>query len=183
MVPGRVLDVGAGEGGDAIWLARQGWSVTAMDVSSRALDRVQGAAVTAGVAVTCLHADANDVAPFGGEQFDLVSAQYASIPRTPDDRAVHHLLGAVAPGGTLLMVSHDLAPMRHPIDPSVASRMFDPDAYVRVDDVVRVVGGLPDWEVGHHATRPRPPGAASGHHVDDVVLRVRRVIGPETASG
>lgn len=172
--PGRVLDVGAGEGGDAVWLAEQGWAVTANDVSSRALARVAAAAEERGLRVECRHADANDVDPFETSAFDLVSAQYASIPRTPDDRAVRHLLAAVAPGGTLLVVGHDLEPMRHPIDTAAQSRMFDPDAFVRVDDVARVLATEPGWEIERNERRPRPPGAASGHHVDDVVLRARR---------
>jgi hypothetical protein len=122
----------------------------------------------------CLHVDANAQGAFDAGTFDLVSAQYASIPRTPDDRGVRNVLGAVAPGGRLLVVSHDLEPMRAPIDPSIGSRPFDPDAYVRVDDFVETIAGSPDWEIEVHERRPRPPGAASSHHVDDVVLRARR---------
>lgn len=64
--------------------------------------------------------------------------------------------------------------MRTPIDTRVESRAFDPDAYVRVDDVAAALAGSPDWDVEVHETRPRPAGAASSHHVDDVVLRARR---------
>lgn len=174
LAPGRALDVGAGEGGDAVWLAEQGWRVTASDISSRALHRVAAEAARRGLDVECLRADANATDPFGGATFDLVSAQYASIPRTPDDRAVHNLLDAVAPGGTLLVVSHDLAPMRAPADPATGSRPFDPDAYVRVEDVAAALARRPGWEVEVHQTRPRPPGAASSQHVEDVVLRARR---------
>ena len=110
--PGRALDVGAGEGGDALWLAEQGWIVTATDISRRALDRVDAEAERRGVHVECHHADANALDAFEAEAFDLVSAQYASIPRTPDGRGVRNLLNAVAPDGTLLVVSHDLEPMR-----------------------------------------------------------------------
>ena len=110
--------------------------------------------------------------------FDLVSAQYASIPRTPDGRGVRNLLDAVAPGGTLLVVSHDLEPMRAPIDTHGHSRPFDPDAYVRVDDFAAALADSPEWEIEVHEKRPRPPGAASAsHHVDDVVLRARRRAG------
>jgi hypothetical protein len=88
------------------------------------------------------------------------------------------MLDAVAPGGTLLVVSHALESMRAPIDTSTHSRAFDPDAYVRVDDVVAAIADSPAWDIEAHETRPRPPGAASAsHHVDDVVLRARRRAG------
>jgi SAM-dependent methyltransferase len=174
LIPGRALDVGAGEGGDAVWLAEHGWKVTASDISSRALDRVDAEARRRGLRVDCEHADANALGVFQRGGYDLVSAQYASIPRTPDHRGVRNVLDAVAPGGTLLVVGHDLEPMRTPIDTSTDSRGFDPDAYVRVDDFAEVVADSPAWDIEVHEKRPRPPGAASGHHVDDVVLRARR---------
>jgi thioredoxin reductase/SAM-dependent methyltransferase len=174
LAPGRALDVGAGEGGDAIWLAERGWRVTANDISGPALDRVAAEAERRGLAVERLHADANSLDPFATEAFDLVSAQYASIPRTPDGRGVRNLMSAVAPGGTLIVVSHDLEPMRAPIDTRVASRAFDPDAYVRVDDVAAALADAPGWTIEVHERRPRPPGAVSSHHVDDVVLRALR---------
>lgn len=173
--PGEVLDVGAGEGGDAIWFAEQGWAVTANDVSSRALARVAAEAERRGHQVAILHVDANAWQPFAGRQFDLVSAQYASIPRTPDRRGVDNLLGAVRPGGTLLVVSHDIEPMRRPIDTTTHSRPFDAEAFVRVADFVEALEGSPDWLIEVHEHRPRPAGATSSHHVDDVVLRARRL--------
>lgn len=175
MVPGRALDVGAGEGGDALWLAERGWRVTASDVSTRALDHLAAEAGRRGLTVDALAVDANAPDAFGAGRFDLVCASYASIPRTADDRAAANLLAAVAPGGTLLVVGHDLAPMRAPIDPRVASRAFDADAFVRVDDVAAALLAAPGWEIEVHETRPRPHGAASSHHVDDVVLRARRL--------
>lgn len=175
--PGRALDVGAGEGGDALWLAEQGWTVTASDISRRALERIETEAGRRGLAVECRHDDANGPGGYGAAAFDLVSAHYASIPRTPDGRAVRNLLDAVAPGGTLLVVGHDLEPMRRPVDTRTESRPFDPDAYVRVDDFAAALTGSADWEIEVHAKRARPPGAASSHHVDDVVLRARRRAG------
>ena len=170
---GRALDVGAGEGGDALWLAEQGWNVTANDISQRALDRVAAEADTRGLVVDCLRADANGRDPFPPAVFDLVSAQYASIPRTPDDRAVHNLLDAVAPGGTLLVVSHDLDQMRAVIDDPTHQRPFDPDAYVRVDDFVRGLADEPDvWDIEVHGSRERR--SAAEHRIDDIVLRARR---------
>ena len=175
LAPGRALDVGAGEGGDALWLAEQGWSVTASDISQRALDRVNAEAGRRGLRVECHHADANALDAFETAAFDLVSAQYASIPRTPDGRGVQNLLNAVAPGGTLLIVSHDLEPMRAPAGTLAHSRPFDPDAYERVDDFAAALVGSPAWDIELHEKRLRPAGAASAsHHAHDVVLRARR---------
>jgi SAM-dependent methyltransferase len=148
--------------------------VTASDISQRALDRVDAGAKRHGLPVECHHADANALDAFEGGAFDLVSAQYASIPRTPDRRAVHNLLHAVAPGGTLLVVSHDLEPMRAPIDTWTHSRPFDPDAYVTLDDFAAVLADSSTWDIEVREKRRRPPGAASAsHHIDDVVLRAR----------
>lgn len=174
LAPGRALDVGAGEGGDALWLAEQGWTVTASDISARALARVRAEADRRGLRVECLHADANALDAFPSTAFALVSAQYASIPRTPDERSVKNVLNAVAPGGTLLVVSHDLEPMRAPIDTLTRSQAFDPDAYVRVGDFADALAGSPDWDIELLEKRPRPAGAATTHHVADILLRARR---------
>jgi thioredoxin reductase/SAM-dependent methyltransferase len=173
--PGRALDVGAGEGGDAIWLAERGWTVTASDVSQRGLDRVTAAATQRGLEVECLLADANGLDPYEPGAFDLVSAQYASIPRTPDDRAVRNLLGAVAPGGTLLVVSHDLSHLHAAVADHGHAPAYDPDAYVRVEDFAAAVAQADGWAVEVHETRTRPPGSATADiHVEDIVLRARR---------
>ncbi|MDE3207159.1 MAG: NAD(P)/FAD-dependent oxidoreductase [Acidobacteriota bacterium] len=176
--PGRALDVGAGEGGDALWLAEQGWRVTASDISERGLDRVRAEAARRGLAVECLRADANGSEPFEAGAYDLVSAHYASIPRTPDARGVHNLIGAVAPGGVLLIVTHDPEAMSAPADTHSHTMPFDRDAYVRTDDFAEAVSGAGGWEIEHHERRPRPHGAVSTHHVHDVVFRARRQATP-----
>ena len=179
LVPGRALDVGAGEGGDALWLAEQGWRVTASDISQRALARVAAEAARRGLQVECHHADANALDVFELGAFDLVSAQYAAIPRTPDRRAVHNLLNAVAAGGTLIVVSHALEPMPSAIDTPGHHRPFDADAYERIDDFVAVLADSSTFDIEVHEKRSRPAAAASAspHHVDDMVLRARRRTG------
>ncbi|MFT4108505.1 FAD-dependent oxidoreductase [Propionicimonas sp.] len=173
--PGRALDVGTGEGADALWLAERGWSVTATDISGNALARVRTAASERGLDITLLRVDANDPDPYGGEVFDLVSLQYGSFTRTPDQRGLRSLLAAVAPGGTLLVVHHDLSPSREPVDVATQTRMFDPQAYVGVDEIAAALAARPGtWQIECHQTRPRPVGAVSTHHIDDVVLRARR---------
>lgn len=173
--PGRALDVGAGEGADALWLAEHGWKVTATDISGNALARVRAEAERRGLVIDLVRSDANDPAPFGTETFDLVSLQYGSFKRTPDQRGLRSLLDAVAPGGTLLVVHHDLTPMREPVDVATRTRMYDPEAFVGIDEIAAALTvDLDTWHVETHETRPRPPGAASTHHVDDVVLRATR---------
>lgn len=180
LTPGRALDVGAGEGADALWLAEHGWAVTATDISANALARIRAEAERRGLDVDLVHGDVNDPDPFGNQTFDLVSLQYGSFARTPDQRGLRSLLDAVAPGGTLLVVHHDLSPLHEPVDVATQTRMYDPEAFVGVDDVADALISDPrDWFIEVHETRPRPPGAASTHHVADVVLRATR---PESDS-
>jgi len=178
MPPGRALDVGAGEGGDALWLAEQGWQITASDVSQRALDRIGAEARRRDLAVKCHHADANTLDAFETGAFDLVTAQYASIPRTPDGSGVRNIVDAVASGGTLLIVGHDLDAMHAQVEAQDHVMPFDPDAYLQVVDFTRALADSPDWDVEVNEKRSRPPGSASAsHHVEDVVLRARRRAG------
>ncbi|MFB7592242.1 class I SAM-dependent methyltransferase [Streptomyces sp. NPDC056169] len=169
LTPGRVLDVGCGEGADAVWLARGGWDVTALEVSGVALERAAGHARDAGVAVRWVHATLTE-AELPPASFDLVSAQYPALLRTPDAAAERALLAAVAPGGVLLLVHH--AGMdTHQADESG----FDPADYVWPSMVLGLLDD--DWAVEADEQRPRvaPEGGAGAHHTDDVVLRARRL--------
>lgn len=177
LTPGAALDVGCGEGGDAVWLAQQGWKVTALDISRVALDRTGRAAADAGVAVELAEGDvAVDPPEPGG--YDLVSVHYPALRHAPGDPAIHALIDAVAPGGTLLVVGHDLAAASG--DGTHGHEGKDPADYVQPPDVVRLLG--PDWTVDVDESRPRvlPPGSAT-RDVPDRVLRARRGIRPRTS--
>lgn len=169
LTPGRVLDVGCGEGADAVWLARAGWDVTAIEVSGVALERAAGHARDAGVTVRWVHAELAEAA-LPSASFDLVSAQYPALLRTPDAGAERALLAAVAPGGVLLLVHHAGMETQQAHDSD-----FDPADYVWPS----MVGALldDDWEVEVDEQRPRvaPEGGAGAHHADDLVLRARRL--------
>lgn len=166
--PGRALDVGCGEGADVVWLAQQGWDVTGLDVSQVALDRAAMHARQAGASVRWVHADLVQ-AQLPAGAFDLVSAQYPALLRTPGDDAERALLAAVAPGGTLLVVHHA------DIDPEEAkARGFDPADYVGPADVAALLDD--GWRVEVDEKRSRDiTGGAGAHHTHDLVLRARRL--------
>ncbi|MFF7154213.1 methyltransferase domain-containing protein [Streptomyces sp. NPDC008139] len=105
--PGRALDLGCGEGGDAIWLAGQGWRVTATDISGVALDRAARHAEEAGVGdrINWQRHDLGVSFPEGA--FDLVSAQFLhTLGEMPREEILRAAAAAVAPGGVLLVVGH-----------------------------------------------------------------------------
>ena len=165
--PGRALDVGCGEGADAIWLARRGWQVTGVDVSEVALERAAARARDEGVTVEWVHADVAMSPPSPGGH-DLVSVQYPALKHSPGDEAIRALLGAVAPGGTLLVVGHA------DVDPDHArARGFEITDYVQPPDVrARLDEG---WEVEVDERRPRVDPAPEGSpHTHDTVLRAKR---------
>jgi len=109
LTPGTALDLGCAEGGDAIWLAGRGWTVTGADVSATALDRARAHAAEAGVQVDVQRHDLTRSLPDG--VFDLVSACFLQSPiEFPRARVLQAAARAVAPGGLLLVVEHGSPP-------------------------------------------------------------------------
>ena len=105
--PGRALDLACGEGRNAVWLAQHGWHVTAVDFSLVGLDKARRLADARGVAVDWVLADLLDYQPEEGA-YQLVLVAYLQI--RPDERAAVLLKActALAPGGEVLVVGHDL---------------------------------------------------------------------------
>ena len=167
--PGRALDVGCGEGADALWLAAAGWTVTALDVSRVALERAARQAELAGnVLVRWLQSGLVEAALPSGT-FDLVSAQYPALLRTPGNDAERALLDAVAPGGVLLVVHHPT-----PTAEEAAAHGFDAALYVSPAQVAALLNE--NWQIEVDETRPRHVATGAGaHHTQDVVLRARRL--------
>ena len=103
--PGRALDLGCGQGGDAIWLARQGWDVTGVDVSATALGVAERDAGAAGVEVRWERRDLAESLPAG--PFDLVTTAFLHSPvELPRATILRAAADRVAPGGTLLVIGH-----------------------------------------------------------------------------
>ena len=172
LAPGTALDVGSGEGGDVIWLAARGWRVTAIDVSRVALDRVTARAGAEGVAdrvttrVVDLFAD-----PLPGG-FDLVTAHFMQLPGADRPRLYRAIAGAVAPGGTLLIVGHDPEGM-----PPEAEHHHPPDMFATAEELIVELGdALTGWTIEVAERRGRDAVQPDGRprFLYDAVLRARR---------
>ena len=125
LAPGTAVDLAAGEGRNAIWLASRGWSATAVDFSQVALDKGAQLVDEAGVelegTVAWVCADATTWQP--AEPVDLVVVAYLQLPPEDRRRAVRGAVTMLRPGGTLLLVAHDTTNLTEgtggPQDPSV----------------------------------------------------------------
>lgn len=106
--PGRVIDLAAGEGRNAIWFAELGWDATAVDYSSVAIDKARQIAERRGVAITTAVADLADYEPTPSG-YDLVVIAYLQLVDTELAPILRRAAEAVAPGGKLVLVSHDLS--------------------------------------------------------------------------
>jgi SAM-dependent methyltransferase len=107
LAPGRALDLACGEGRNAIWLAARGWEVTGVDFSGVALRKAREAAGAAGVRLRLIEADLADYEP-APESADLVTLLYLQVPEPLRTLVLRRAAAALAPGGMLLLVAHDL---------------------------------------------------------------------------
>ena len=102
---GRALDLACGEGRNAIWLAKLGWTVTAVDYSEVALERARHLAADQHVDVEWIEADVTSFAP-PRSAFDLVLIAYLQVPEPARLAVLAHAAAALRPGGTLFLIGH-----------------------------------------------------------------------------
>lgn len=151
--PGRALDLGTGEGRNAIWLAERGFAVTAVDFAEVGLAKAAHLAAERGVSVDWVAADVTTYTPSGW--FDLVLIAYLHLP--PDERraVLARARQAVAPGGTFIYIGHDVSNIEHgqggPQNPQVLCTPAD------------IVAALPGFRIIKAEVARRPVAADPGH--------------------
>lgn len=159
--PGTALELACGEGASAVWLATQGWQVTAIDFSDVAVDRGRTAAREAGVTVGFVVSDVRSYQPNG--VFDLVMVFYLHLAGSEQAELVRKLSGLVAPGGTLLYVGHD------PSDEDMTQMGL---AVPGPNEVTELLDG---FEIDRADITPRQLSFdAETWDVQDVIVRARR---------
>lgn len=171
--PGRALDLGCGEGGDAVWLAQRGWTVTGIDLSPTALARGRAAAAAIGVDERALDLRVADLGSWTtDERFDLVGASFLQSPvDLPRAAILRRATELVAPGGCLLVVAHAAAPSWADAELARAHDFPTPEG-----DLAALEIDAEQWETLVCATREREataPDGSPGTLTDSVVL-VRR---------
>lgn len=174
LTPGRALDMGCGEGGDAVWLAERGWRVTGVDLSSTAVARGRAAASTAGLSEDRIELFAADLASWEPDGlYDLVTASFLhSWPvLIPREEILRRAAGFVAPGGHLLVVAHAAAPPWASPEMIASNRFPSPRS-----DLDALALDPADWTVLTAETRERPATGPDAHPamlLDGVVLARR----------
>jgi SAM-dependent methyltransferase len=168
LASGRALDLGCGNGRHAMWLAERGWRVTAVDFSAEALRQARERSAMTGVEVDWVEADLTDYCP-NRQAFDLVLVAYLHIPRGERGQILAKASAAVASGGTLLLVGHDLT--------NIGTGAPGPTSPAVLYTPADIVPELPELEIGRAEQVRRPVQLDNGSEVeaiDALVLATRR---------
>ena len=153
---------GAGEGRNALWLAEQGWAVTAVDFSAVGLDKARAIARRRGLQLSTVAADATRYHP--EQTFDLVLIAYLQLPWTELQKVLATAAAALTPEGILLLVAHDLTNLAEGVGgPQDAAVLQTPD---------QVAAALPGLRI-EKAERVRRPVEIDGttRHAIDTLVR------------
>ncbi len=166
MPPARALDLACGGGRNAIWLAKHGWRVTAVDFSDTALDLARKLAAERGVEVEWVGADVREYEPEPGA-FDLVLVCYLHVPAAERRAVLARAASALAPGGTLVVLGHDLANLG-----TGAPGPSNPSVLYTAGDLTTELDGL-DVEKAEQIVRRVETESGEADAVDTLVLARR----------
>ena len=174
LTAGRAIDLGCGEGGDAIWLAQQGWNVTGVDISDTAIARARAAAGSQGLPETAIRFVSMDLAGWvPPDNIDLVSAAFFHSPVELDrTKILRKAARAVAVGGHLLIVSHASTPPG--VNPDVDHH---PQFLTSEEELAALDLPESDWDVVISQIRPRQVTWRDGKSItlEDSILMLQRV--------
>jgi len=168
MHPGRAVDVGAGEGRHAVWLAALGWTVTAVDFSEVGIDRGRLEAGSRGIPVDWVVADVREWAPPDDTTYDLVLVAYLHLEGDVLSRTRDWL----APGGSLVVLGHARRNLTDGVGGPQDPRLLHTEEQLRA-----AADGLRIERLGE-VLRPTPEGDAI-----DIVLVARRTRPARAAEG
>lgn len=133
LTPGTAIDLAAGEGRNAVWLAEQGWNATAVDFSAVGLEKASRLAADRGVSITTVTADATTWAPEA--PVDLVLLAYFQLPSAQQVAVLERAKSWVRPGGTVFVVAHDRDNLEHGYGgPPVEDVLYEVDRTVAALD-------------------------------------------------
>jgi 2-polyprenyl-3-methyl-5-hydroxy-6-metoxy-1,4-benzoquinol methylase len=166
--PGRAIDLAAGDGRNAIWLAARGWDVTAVDFSGVAIERATQTAQAANVTVRWVHADLLEWRP-DPRSFDLVALMFLHLPQAEREKIYGNAAEAVAHGGRLLVVGHDRSNLT-----DGAGGPQDPDVLFTAAEIA---GALAGFDIERAGTVARD--LDDGRRALDAVIVARRVVRPD----
>lgn len=169
LTPGTALELAAGDGRNALYLAKQGWSVTAVDFSDVALERGQGFADRLGLSVDWQLADLVSYLP-EPQAYDFVCLFYLHLPKGEFREILRRAANAVRPGGSLLVVGHDLVNLT---DGCGGPR--DPDVLYSWEEIVTVLAGLQIEYAGTERRQADHGVATDGIVQIDCVVKARRM--------
>ena len=168
---GRALDLACGEGRNAIWLAKRGWSVTGVDYSEVAIERARQLAAADGVEVEWVCADVTSV-ELAPRAFDLVLVSYLQVPKPARQLVLERAAAALVLGGELFMIGHALRNLTQGVGgPRDASVLWDPEELA-----AELRGAGLRVERCEEVLRPLEVEGATSNAID-VLVEARRVAG------
>jgi SAM-dependent methyltransferase len=167
LAPGRALDLACGEGQNAIWLASLGWQVEGVDYSTVAIAKARARAERDGVEVAFAEADLVEYEP-RPDAYDLVLMLYLHLSEEEHRLVLARAARALAPGGTLVLLGHDLLNATEGVGgPRDSSLLYTPDD---------IAGELEGLEI-EKAERVLRDVAGADRDAIDCLVRARRSTG------
>lgn len=152
--PGTALDVGCGEGRNALWLAEQGWQVTAIDFSDTAIDKARQIAKKRGVTVNWIIEDVATY-PLTTGAYDLVAILYLHTSRTERERWLPNVVRAIRAGGTFVYIGHDLSNIENGVGGPQNPELLPP--------VTEITDAMPGFQIETARVIQRPVTNDPGH--------------------